>query len=64
MKRTVAKASVWSRAMGTLGFGGGEFFKILPASSWVERLFLSVQNGFNESHGQKKTEIHVRSQTV
>lgn len=37
VKRTVAKTSVRSKEM-ALGLGGGELFKSLPASPWVECL--------------------------
>lgn len=37
MKRMVAKTSVRSREI-ALGFGGGEFFRILPPSWWLEPL--------------------------
>lgn len=45
VKRTVAKTSVRSREM-ALGLGGGELFKILPASPRVESLLLSENTGY------------------
>lgn len=43
MKRTVAKTSVCSSEM-VLGLAGGEFFRILPPSWWLEPLLLLLSN--------------------
>lgn len=50
VKRTVAKTSVCSTEM-VLGFAGGEFFRILPPSWWVEPLLLSKTQ-------RRKIELH------